>query len=138
MTNVRNMSMRPIADWLGITASATCAIHCLLLPTLLVTGAVLPTSFLGDESFHKAMVWIVVPAAVLAFGIGCRQHKDRGVLILGFVGLSGIVLSAFVLHDVIGEVGERIGTLISAAILVAAHYRNLKLCRKADCSHEPA
>lgn len=135
---MRNSSIRPIADWLGITASATCAIHCLLLPTLLVTGAVLPTSFLGDEGFHKAMVWIVVPAAVLAFGIGCRRHKDLGVLVLGFAGISGIVLSAFVLHDVVGEIGERIGTLVSAAVLVSAHYRNLKLCQKSDCSHGAA
>ena len=131
-------TVRSFADWLGIAASTACGIHCILLPTLLVTGTVLPASFLGDESFHLAMLWIILPAAVLAFGIGCWRHKDRWVITMGFIGMAGMVLSAFVMHDLIGELGERITTVISAAILVAAHYRNFQLCRSSGCTHEPA
>ena len=130
--------VRTIADWLDIAASTTCAVHCILLPTLLVTGVVLPASLLGDEAFHKAMLWLILPAAIVAFGIGCWRHKDQRVLVLGMIGLTGMVLSATVLHDVVGEAGERIATLVSAAILVYAHYRNFRLCRSNDCAHEPA
>ncbi len=128
--------VRTIADGLGIAASTACAVHCILVPALLVTGTVLPLSMLGDELFHQAMLWVILPAAVVAFGIGCWRHRDRWVLALGMIGLTGMVLAAAVLHDLVGEVGERIVTLLSAAVLVSAHYRNFRLCRSSGCTHE--
>ncbi len=134
--DMRKNSLRAIADWLGIVASTACAMHCVLVPVLLVTGTVLPASILAGDFFHLAMIWIILPAAIVAFGIGCRQHKDRWVLVLGVAGLTGIVASATVLHDLVGEGGERVGTLLSGALLVFAHYRNFRLCRSADCARE--
>ena len=136
MTTLRTVRLSAVADWLGIAASTACAMHCILVPTLLVTGTMVPASFLGDELFHQAMVLAILPAAIVAFGIGCWRHKDQWVLALGVIGLTGIVLSATVLHDLIGEVGERTVTLLSATILILAHYRNFRLCRSADCSHD--
>ncbi len=136
MNEMRVGNIRSFADWLGISASTACALHCILLPTLLVTGTVLPASFLGDESFHWAMLWIILPMAVLAFVIGCRRHKDKMVLVLGIIGLTGLVLAPTILHDVIGEAGERAATVLSAAVLISAHYRNFLLCRLFDCSHD--
>lgn len=129
-------SMRGLADLLGIAASTVCAMHCVLVPTLLVAGTVLPASMLADESFHAAMLWMILPAAIVAFGIGCWRHKDRSVLILGVIGLTGIALAASVLHDIAGELGERIVTFLSAGVLISAHYRNFRLCRSAACTHE--
>ena len=128
--------VRATADWFGIAASAACAIHCIVLPALLVTGTVLPASLLGDELFHKAMLWVILPAAILAFGIGCWRHKDRWVLALGVIGLTGMVLAVAIVHDIAGESGERIVTLVSAAVLITAHYRNFQLCRSSGCAHE--
>ena len=125
-----------MADWLGIAASTACAVHCILVPTLLVTGTVLPAFVLSDELFHEAMLWMILPAAVVAFGFGCWRHKDRWVLALGMIGLTGMVLSVEVMHDVAGEAGERLLTLLSAAVLVGAHYRNYRLCRSFGCLHE--
>lgn len=135
MTSPSSGRLSGVADWFGITASMACAIHCLLVPVLLVTGTLLPASFLADEAFHSAMFWLILPAAVLAFGIGCRRHRDRRVLLLGVIGVAGMALSVAVLHDLAGEAGERIGTVVSAAILIAAHYRNFRLCRSSDCTH---
>ena len=136
MIEARTSSASAIADWFGITASSVCAVHCILLPVLLITGTVLPVSILNDEGFHLLMLWAILPAAVVAFGIGCARHKDRWVITLGATGLAGMVLGALVLHDLIGEVGERVVTVISAGILIAAHYRNFRLCRSADCACE--
>ena len=135
MSSSRAIKLSETADWLGIAASAACALHCVLIPVLLVTGTVLPFSFLGDEAFHKAMVWLILPTAVIAFSIGCWRHKDRRVLAMGLIGLAGMVLSATVVHDVAGETGERIVTMLSAATLIAAHYRNFRLCRSSDCDN---
>ena len=130
--------IRSFADWLGIAASAACGVHCVLLPTLLVAGTALPASFLTDESFHLAMLWLILPAAVVAFGIGCWRHKDRLVFVLGAVGLSGMVWAAFFAHDLIGENGERVVTVLSALVLIAAHLRNFHVCRSTGCTHESA
>jgi len=137
MRNLIEGRFRAVADWLGIAASSACAIHCIVLPAVLVSGTVLPASILSDEAFHFATIWIILPAALLAFGIGCRRHKDPWVFILGLIGLAGIFLSATVLHDVIGEFGERAATMISAAVLIVAHYRNFRICRSLDCAHKP-
>lgn len=133
---LRGGGIRAIADWSGIAASSACALHCVLVPVLLVTGTVLPIAFFADEAFHKAMLFLIVPAAVVAFGIGCWRHKDKWVMVLGAVGLAGIILAAVVVHDIAGETGERIVTVLSAAILIAAHYRNFQLCRSSDCTHD--
>ncbi len=129
--------VRSIADWLGIAASSACALHCIVVPTLLVTGTVLPASIFADGGFHLAMIWIIIPVAVLAFGIGCWRHKDRWVMALGLIGVLGMVSSITVFRDLAGEAGERVATLLSAAVLIVAHYRNYKICRSTGCTHEP-
>ena len=136
MSNSRATGISTVADWLGIAASTACGVHCILVPVLLVTGTVLPVAFLGEEVFHVAMLWVILPAAIVAFGIGCWRHKDQWVLALGIVGMTGMVLAVSVLHDLIGETGEIVVTLFSAAALIAAHFRNYRLCRSADCAHD--
>ena len=130
------LDVRTVADGIGVLGASVCAVHCIAMPTLLVLGAAVPIVFLEDESFHRMMLWFLVPAAVLAFSLGCWRHRDRWVLLLGALGLTGIVLSGMVLHDLAGELGERLATLGSAALLVLAHTRNYMLCRSRFCRHD--
>ena len=123
------------ADKLGVFASTTCALHCLLVPALLVGGTTLPTAFLEDEFFHSAILFLVLPSAIVAFGLGCWRHKDPWVLGLGCIGLMGIFAAAL-LHDALGENGERFVTLASAMLLISAHIRNYRLCRSTDCDDD--
>lgn len=118
---------------MGVFSSAACALHCLLAPTLLVLGPTLPFVFLADESFHRTMLWVLLPSAILAFGIGCWRHKDLWVLLLGAVGLLGICLTLVLPHEMLGETGERVVTVGAAIFLITAHVRNFKLCRSKDC-----
>ncbi len=127
------LNFRSFADGIGVLSTSLCALHCLLVPVLLVAGTALPASFFTEEAFHETMLAISFPAAVVAFGIGCRQHKDRWVLILGSIGLIGLALAAFVLHDLIGEVGEVVVTVISAVLLIVAHVRNYRICQNEAC-----
>ena len=121
-----------VADRVGVFASSACAIHCLLVPTLLVAGVTVPTAVLGDEAIHQALLLLVLPAALVAFTLGCRKHKDRWVFAIGVTGLVG-VSSAALFHDALGEHAERAITVASAALLVAAHVRNYRLCRSRSC-----
>lgn len=129
------LNFRTFADGIGVLSTSLCALHCLLVPILLVAGTALPASFFTEESFHEMMLALSFPAAIVAFGIGCRQHKDRWVLLLGVLGLTGLGLAAFVLHDLIGEVGEVVVTVGSAALLIVAHVRNYRLCQDEKCDH---
>ena len=124
-----------LADGMGILGSAVCVLHCLALPTMLVLGTAVPAALLSDDMFHSAMLWIIIPSAVLAFGIGCRRHKDATVLVLGVIGIVAISAAAVLLHDLVGEFGERLVTLIAVAMLTLAHYRNFRLCRAQHCDH---
>ncbi|MEO1575460.1 MAG: MerC domain-containing protein [Pseudomonadota bacterium] len=129
MTKFRGSGATAFSDWMGIAASTACALHCLLLPALLVAGSSVPVAFLADESVHKVLLLFVIPAAVVAFGIGCLEHKDKWVLALGAFGISGMLFAVIFAHDLVGESGERVITLICAAALITAHVRNYRLCR---------
>ena len=131
-----SIRIRPVADLVGLTGSALCAAHCLIVPASLVFGQIGPLARVDDDVFHGILLWVVVPAAILAFGIGCLDHKDRGVLALGAVGLVSLTAALTVLHDVLGESGERVVAIFASGLLIAAHVRNFRLCRRGRCDHE--
>ena len=45
-------------DWVGITASVGCAIHCAAMPFVIAYLPAFGLSFLADEAFHKWMALI--------------------------------------------------------------------------------
>ncbi len=136
MEGTRSAGVRSFADGIGILGSATCALHCVAVPLLLVAGTTLPASFVTDERFHHMLLWAILPASTVAFGLGCWRHKDRWVFGLGLLGLLGLSSSVALPHEWIGEAGERVLTVGSAAILITAHLRNFERCRDHDCDHE--
>ena len=135
MANSSRDTTRSLADAIGIAGSAFCALHCLIVPLSLVIGPLANLLHVDDELFHSLLLWIVVPAATLAFAVGCLQHKDRVVMLCGAIGLASLVLSFTVLHEWAGENGERIAATFSATLLITAHVRNFRLCRSGECEH---
>ena len=133
-----SLGVRSFADGIGILGSAACALHCVAAPVLLVAGTTLPAALVADETFHQKLLWTILPASIVAFGLGCWQHKDRWVLALGVLGLLGLSAAVAVPHELIGESGERLATVGSAGILTAAHLRNFRRCRADGCDHEEA
>lgn len=81
---------------------------------------------------------VILPTAIVAFGLGCLEHKDRLVLGLGALGLFGLWTPALVPHEWLGESGERIVTLGASGLLIAAHVRNFRCCRASRREHAPA
>ena len=122
------------ADVVGAVGSSLCALHCAILPLSLVLGTTLPLTLMGEEIFHLGLLYLVLPAGIVAFSLGCREHRDAWVLALGAIGMLGILLAATVLHDVLGESGERAATLAAAVVLISAHVRNYRLCRASRCA----
>ncbi len=122
-----------LMDKLAVTTSAFCAVHCLFLPLLLGVFPALGATMFGKESFHVLLLWLVIPLSLIALTMGCRKHKNRIVAFLGLAGLAFLIGAAALGHDILGEGGERVVTLIGATAIAGAHLRNYALCRRADC-----
>lgn len=82
-------------DWLGITASVGCAIHCAAMPFVFAWLPALGLSFLADESFHKWMALICFLIAIVAFIPGLRKHGNWTPVLVGTIGWVLIALAAF-------------------------------------------
>ncbi len=130
---VQSARMQVLMDKTAIALSAACAIHCLVLPVIIVMLPALSTTFVGSESFHRLMVWFVFPISALALTQGCRRHKDRIVLSFGGLGLALLIATAIIGHSIFSEEFERLTTVSGAMFLAFGHLRNYQLCRKHKC-----
>ena len=124
----------PVLDKFAVSTSTICAVHCLCLPLLLGFFPTLGSSFLGQEGFHIMLLWFVIPLSCVALTMGCRKHKSLSVALLGLGGLTLLIVTASLGHDILGEVGERVFTLMGALLIAVGHLRNYKLCRRAKCN----
>ena len=120
-------------DKFAISTSALCAIHCLSLPIILSLFPALGSTLLGEESFHKWLLFLVIPLSLVALTMGCKQHKSWFVAILGLIGISILIFTAAYGHNLFGHDGERIATLMGVSALALGHLRNYKLCRRTNC-----
>ena len=124
--------MQKIIDNLGITISSVCAIHCLLLPAIFLIA---PYSFLASHEFHEALIYFILPCALIAFVLGSRKHGDMKVAILGSIGII-LLASAVILHEILhgdqhsDSLMSVLITVMGSVILIFSHMRNRKLCAK--------
>lgn len=128
-------SIQYFLDKTGVAVSFICVLHCLFLPILLIASPALGATFLGEEAFHRALLLLIIPSSVIAFFLGCRRHKDNAVIGLAITGLLCLIVAAIFGHDY-GERFEHILALLGSVVLIAAHVRNYRLCRHADCQHD--
>ena len=131
------MNTQVALDKGSIALSLACAVHCLALPVIIVMSPALIGYAIADESFHRWLAFAVLPLSVVALMMGCKKHRTNSVIALGVVGLITIFLTALFGHDVLGEAGEKIATVIGASMIAIAHYRNYRLCQqhhKHNCS----
>jgi len=119
-------------DKVAIGLSLACAVHCLLLPVALVVLPALAASTFSDERFHQWMLLAVLPTSLIALTMGCRRHRRLSVLAMGLPGLAILTLTAFFGHDLLGESGEKIVSLLGASLIACGHLRNRTLCK--SCS----
>jgi hypothetical protein len=126
------MNLRPIADRTAIALSALCVVHCLLLPVAIAMLPALAALGLDNEAFHGWMVVVVLPVSAIALVMGCRRHGRPGMLALGSMGLVILILAVVAGHEVLGETGERLTTVLGALLIAFSHYRNFILCQRAE------
>ena len=126
--------MQRIFDTIGITSSGTCIIHCLYAPVSLILIPIFGISILDVAIFHEAILYFILPSALVAITMGCRKHKDYRVALLAVIGIT-ILLYATLYHESLQGILELI-TLTGGLFLIISHFTNFILCQKAGCSHE--
>ena len=124
------MISQNILDKSSISISVACAVHCLMLPVITVMSPALIGSVLAEETFHRWLAFVVIPLSLVALFMGCRQHKRTQIVILGISGLAVLVFTALFGHDVFGELGEKMATVVGAAMIAVAHLRNYRACQR--------
>jgi hypothetical protein len=124
------MKALPISsDKVAISLSMLCMVHCLAFPLLL---ALLPSIALlpfDKEYFHILMVAAVIPISIYALTLGCKKHKNFSIVTLGALGLLCLVSAVLLGENRIGEIGEKLLTVIGGILIALSHYKNFRLCQ---------
>ncbi len=124
-----NVQFRINFDNMAVYLSVVCAVQCLFLP---LSVLFFPTFFLlplVDEWFHTLLLFFVFPISIFAIVLGCKKHKSYNVIIYGILGLTILIVNVIWGHELFGEYGETISTLIGTSILSYGHIQNQKLCK---------
>ncbi len=135
-TGPEAMSIQAISDKAAISLSLLCSIHCLLLPVALVLIPTLASLPMGEEAFHKWMLVAVIPISIFALTMGCKKHKRYQLFYYGLAGIVIMTLAAFFGHDIVGETGEKVATVIGSLVIVYGHFLNHRLCNQHQCQTE--
>ncbi len=126
-------NVQSVADKSAIAVSTICALHCLILPVAVVmypsTLGFLP----GDETIHLALLFVVIPISSFALFRGAKVHKKGKIFAVGTCGLFILVLAVAFGHDILGEIGEKVLTVIGSLLVVTAHIQNHLTCQRTDC-----
>jgi hypothetical protein len=126
------------ADRVGAVASFLCAIHCALLPFVLVLLPFVGLEFLADHRFERGFVLFASTLALLVLVRGFRRHQEPLPLLLAAPGLALLLLGitfaenySIILHSVLVTCG--------GLLLASAHFVNLRRDsrRQEDHVHGP-
>lgn len=118
------------SDWVGITASVACAIHCAAMPFVIAFLPMLGLSFLADEGFHKVMVGVCTVFALLAFVPGWRLHRRWLPAGIAAFGLTIIGTAAFVFEDTCACCNPT-----ETAVVASGDETSKTVCTDENCEH---
>jgi hypothetical protein len=120
--------LQVLSDKLAISFSMVCLVHCLVLPVLLILLPPFSGLFaLDDEMFHQWMLFAVLPISFAALMMGYLHHSSSKVFLVGSIGLSLIIISTTLGHDLLGEAGEVVLSILGSMIIAYGHFRNYQL-----------
>ena len=124
-----------LLDRASIGLSVICVLHCFATPILLAFAPSLLALPVADEKFHAVLIFLILPASLVALTLGCRRHGDMSVVYWGCGGLV-VLLGTLVLgHDLLGDAGEKIMTVFGSGLVVIGHTLNFVACRASTCQH---
>ena len=123
-----------ISDKSAISLSTICAIHCFFAPSLLVLFSSFESIQYNNELIHFLFLLMAVPISFFALILGLKNHKKSSYFLIGIAGLTILILALILGEEILGELGEKLVTLIGSIIVVFAHFKNYQTCIQIECS----
>ncbi|GAA6183094.1 MULTISPECIES: MerC domain-containing protein [Alteromonadaceae] len=122
--------IQQISDKVAVGLSLLCVVHCLFFPILLIIMPPLSGLFaINDALFHRWLLFAVVPISVIALIMGYFHHRSGRVFLLASLGLTLLIVTALLGHDLLGNYAEVALTVLGSSIIAFAHIRNYQLQR---------
>jgi hypothetical protein len=64
---------------------------------------------------------------------GISSSQQSGCFLIGALGLTILILAAYLGHELLGEYGEVVLTVLGSSIIVYSHIRNYRLRSQNKC-----
>ncbi len=129
MLNAKSISLEKV----GVTLSLACAVHCLLLPVLLVAMSIGAVEWLADE--HTELIILSVAGLIAAVSLwrGCMLHRQLSVWLIFAVAVAIIIGG----HTIEISIIRTPLHIAGGVALAATQLINVWLCRRCPkCSQE--
>ncbi len=124
-----NLAKNNLMDKIALAMASICAIHCLLLPVVLLSLPWLEGLF-PHSWFHGLILGLTIPLALLAFYHGWKQHRSWSPVLWATGGILGLIVG-ILMHE--NFMMERIFSLVGSFLLLVGHAQNIRRCR---CHHD--
>jgi MerC mercury resistance protein len=124
--NKKNGFITNRADYVGITGSFLCLIHCIATPFLLMSSAWLKQSEAFRESFHS-LDYVFIGINIVAVYFATRNHHSTGLIAKSLWFFLGVFTVAILFEDH-GTFFEYLGYFASLG-LITTHFLNIRHCR---------
>lgn len=122
-------ALRTLVDRFGALWSLLCAVHCAVLPLVLVLAPGFALGVWWDERVERITVILVSLVVSVSLGLGFARHRGWAALMLMVPGLL-LMWSALLLPAVHHSVPAHAAAMAVGGVLVAlAHLANLRLGR---------
>ncbi len=112
-------------DLLGISASAVCAVHCLLLPVLLPVLLSMGLGIFSSEWFENVMIWSAVGIALFTASHGFLKKHGKAYPYIFLAVAVAVLLN----KEILGERFEPFVVLTGSIFIVITNALNWHLCR---------
>lgn len=115
-------------DRIGFIISITCAIHCAIMPILLIF---FPYFLLSLFLTEKLEIYILLSSLILSITsvcFGLKQHKNIKILLIFSVGLISILIGRFIYHNH-EHTSVNFFMVLGGLFLSASHWINSLLCK---------
>ena len=121
-------------DKFAMSLSLVCVLHCLFVPAFFIAISSTSAMVIDNEFVHYILLVITVPVSLYALSKGLKNHKKQLIYIIGLVGLILFTLAIVFGKLFLGELGEKVLTIIASIFVIYAHYQNFTICRELECS----
>ena len=126
------MAIKVNWDYMGITTSVACAIHCALLPVVASTLPIFGINIIHNTFFEWGMI-------ILAFAVGSysllhgfiKHHKNYLPIYIFFTGFIFLVLKQFIISQ------QYLFLAIAVFLIITAHLFNYRYCKQSKACNSP-